>query len=321
MKFLTLILFIAMTALSACGQYFSASAPPAAPTTQTFSLSADENYINVMGNKMPVMPSFPALPKKAGFLRGYVKDSTGKPLTDAYIGVRSTLTGGSYSGASGTTDAKGYYEIKLPFGAIHLYAGAYTADYGDLRAAMSLHPADGKLNGFASATGDVENFVLLPYGIADRDMVSDKPDGASNYYGGAVSINYNLAELRDSYAPTHYIKENSDIEITLTPDGTLFDGTAGDSFVIRKNVGNGMSFRIYNLPVGRYTLEARLVKGNKPLFMRQSPRNKNNSGISPKEAMGKAALTFEPDSAQTVMIKPAYGSWNLISLNLFLAKD
>lgn len=288
--------------------------------SQTFNLSAGDDFVNVMGSKMPPLPAFPALPKKSGFLRGYVKDSSGKPLAGAYVGVRSTLNGGSYSGASGTSDAKGYYEIKLPFGAIHLYAGAYTVDYGELRASLSLHPADGKLDGFASAEGDVENFVLLPYGIADRNQVSENPNGATNYYGGAVRINYNLAENGDSYAPENYIRENSEIEITFTPEGNLLDGSAGTKFVIRKNVGSAMFFNIYNIPLGKYTITASLVKGNRPLFMRQSVRNKNNSGITPKEATGRASLVFEPYSAQDVMTKPAYGSWTPIDINLYLSK-
>jgi len=288
--------------------------------TQTYNLSASDDFVNVMGNKMPPLPSFPALAKKAGFLRGYIKDSSGKPLAGAYIGVRSTLNGGSYSGASGLSDANGYYEIKLPFGAIHLYAGAFTVDYANLRASLSLHPADAKLDGFASATGDIENFVLLPYGITDPDKFSENPNGSNNYYGGAIRINYNLAEVGNSYAPDNYIKENSEIEITLTPEGNLLDGSVGSRFVIRKNVGNAMYFNIYNIPIGRYTITASLVKGNKPLFMRQSVRNKNNSGITPKETTGSAPLIFEPNSAQNVMTKPAYGSWNSIDINLLLSK-
>lgn len=287
---------------------------------QKFDLTANDDFVNVMGNKTPKIPSFPALPKKAGFLRGYVKDSAGNPLSGAYIGVRSTMIGGSYSGASAPTDAKGFYEIKLPIGAIHLYAAAYTVDYGDLRASLSLHPADGRLDGFASTTGDVENFVLFSYGIADRNKYSENPNGVNNYYGGAIRINYNLAENGDLYAPQNYIKENSEIEITFTPEGNLWDGSSGASFVIRKNVGNGMFFHIYNIPVGKYTITATLVKGNRPLFMRQSPRNKNNSGITPKETTGKASLIFEPNSAQDIMTLPAYGSWTPIDINLFLSK-
>src|SRR6185312_4439410 len=99
-----------------------------------------------------------------------------------------------------------------------------------LGAAMSLHPADGRTDGFASATGDVENFVLLYYGIADRDKYSENPNGSNNYYGGTVRINYNLAE--NDYAPDNYIKENSEIEVTLTPEGNLLDGSSGGTFVI-----------------------------------------------------------------------------------------
>ncbi|MDQ3650398.1 MAG: pollen Ole e 1 allergen/extensin family protein [Acidobacteriota bacterium] len=63
-----------------------------------------------------------------GKVRGYVKDSMGKPLQGAYVGVRSSAVGGAYSGASGETDANGYYEIAVPWGAAHFYAAGYTID-------------------------------------------------------------------------------------------------------------------------------------------------------------------------------------------------
>lgn len=296
-----------------------ADAKSASTNAKTHTLSATDMYVNVMGNSMPAVPSFPVTAKKPGYLRGFVEDSSGRPLEGAYIGVRSTLNGGSYSGASGLSDAKGYYEIKLPVGAIHLYAAAYTIDHGDLRAAMSLHPVDGRLDSFASANGNVENFVLLSYGVADRDKASEQPNGASNYYGGAIGISYNLAEAGDTFAPPNYIKENSEIEITLVPIGSAVDGSS-HSFVVRKNVGNGMMFNILNIPVGKYSISARLVRGGRPLFMKQSVRNKNQYGIEPKEAMGQASIIFEPASAQNLMTLPAYGSWTTIEINLYLSK-
>jgi hypothetical protein len=66
--------------------------------------------INLSGSET----TWATVAKKAGFLRGYVKDACGKPLQGAYIGVRATAVGGLYSGAHAETDEKGFYEIRIP---------------------------------------------------------------------------------------------------------------------------------------------------------------------------------------------------------------
>lgn len=128
----------------------------------------DTQSVNVMGNEMPPMPQFPTLQPKAGKVRGYVKDWSGKPLAGAEIGVRSSYFAGYYSGGQGKTDANGYYELTPPKGTAHFYNAGYQIKYGDGLAAVSLHPADGKLDSFVTMDGAVENFVLLPYGITSR---------------------------------------------------------------------------------------------------------------------------------------------------------
>jgi hypothetical protein len=48
--------------------------------------------------------------------------------------------------------------------------------------ALPLHPVDGELDNFSSKQGEVENFVLLPYGTASESGVADNPRIDSNYY-------------------------------------------------------------------------------------------------------------------------------------------
>jgi hypothetical protein len=187
---------------------------------ETFDLPAAADSVNVMGGAMPKLPVFPNVAKKPNRLRGYVRDAGGKPLEGAYIGVRSSAIGGRYSAASAETDANGYYEMEVPFGAAHFYAAGYTIDYGEGRAALALHPADGKAGSFVSADGAVENFVLLAYGIADRDGMSEKPWDSSNYYGGAVRVSYDMSS-GDMWASKGSLPAGAAIEITLTPEGEL----------------------------------------------------------------------------------------------------
>lgn len=279
-------------------------------------LNVEKNfgYVNVMGNQMPELPSFPAVAKKPGYLRGYVKDVSGKPLEGAYIGVRATAVGGLYSGAHAETNAKGYYEIKIPWGVADLYAAGYTIDWGDGQAGMSLHSVDGKTGSFASATGAVKNFVLLPYGIISRDNLSESPHLSATSYGGSIYIGYWTREEGDNYAPPQNIPENSIIEITLTPEGKLFDGSEDRSFVIRKPAFS-TGFKINNIPLGRYKINAKLANG-KPLKMSLNKPKGTIFGMSPSETTGSAGVLFQPGDAKASMVIPNYGNWNAVEISV-----
>lgn len=277
--------------------------------------------VNVMKNAMPKIPAFAKLTPKPGFVRGYVKNTAGKPLAGAVIGVRSTGIGGSYSGAQGKTDARGYYEVKVPWGAAHYYCAGYTVDYGEGRAALGLHPADGEADSFPSTKGQVENWVLLHYGIADRDEASEKPAYSGNYYGGSFSVDYQVADSRPLFADDYSLPANSEVELTLTPDGLLLNGSQGRSFVFRKRVSeDGLhNFGVNNVPIGRYKLKARLLEGenSSPLrIVETGPYASMPFGLEPKEARGQALLTFRPDGAKAATALAQHGNWGALSITL-----
>jgi hypothetical protein len=293
-------------------------AKPESPAgAAVFNLAAADESVNVMGSQMPKIPSFPALPKKPGKARGFVKDLAGNPLEGAYIGVRATAVGGFYSGAQTETDAKGYYEIAVPWGATEFYAAGYTIDYGEGRAAVSLYPADGKDNTFTSADGTVENFVLIYHGLGDRNAISEKPWDGANYYGGSIRIDYEISS-GDMWASKGSLPPGSEIEITLTPEGLLLDGTQGKSFVIRRKTGGINRFNINNIPIGRYKIGARLT-GGKTLKMRKTGYDSAPLfGLQPGEAVGAASLLFVPSSAQPRSGKPHYSAWKPADVKLEL---
>jgi len=275
----------------------------------------DALSVNVMGSEMPAMPQFPNLAPKAGRVRGYVKDWTGKPLSGAELGVRSSYLAGYYSGAQGKTDANGYYEFVVPKGMAHYYNAGYQINWGDGIAAVSLHPADGKLDSFVTADGAVENFVLLPYGITSRENLQQSSHLPSTFYGGALFLNWYSVEANDSNAPPFAVREGSTLEVILKPDGAMLDGSAGQTIVIRKTLGMSGAFRIHNIPLGRYRIT---IKANgKPLKVKDNGKTASQIfGMTPVETTGEATILFVPDSAKASMVGPQHGSWNWIGLGI-----
>lgn len=270
-------------------------------------------YVNLMGNEMPPMPSFPQLQPKPGKVRGYVKDWTGKPLAGAEIGIRSSYLAGSYSGGQGKTDANGYYEIAPPKGMAHFYNAGYQIEWGDGLAAVSLHPADGKLDSFVTTDGAVENFVLLPYGLTSREHYQDNPYVPSTYYGGSVYISYYTVSADDNRPPEGSLVENSMLEVTLTPEN------GGKSFVVRQPIGFVGNLSIHNIPLtGRYKIT---IKCNgKLLTMKENRKFSQQFGMSPTETVGTGSILFIPDQAKASMVGPQNGAWNSVSLSVEAVK-
>jgi len=319
-----LLAALTLTTAAAASSVALAETPAdnAAAAPVVIEAGANATYVNVMKGAMPKLPAFAALAPKRGFVRGYVKDVHGKPLAGARLGVRSTVAGGFYSGAQGKTDAKGYYEIEVPWGAAHFYNAGYTVDYGEGRAALGLHPADGEADSFATANGSVENWVLLPYGIANRDDAQDKPYYINNYYGGGIHISYNLHD-GSIFASPGDLPPNTRIELTLTPDGPLLDGSRGRTFVVRKPVSeDGINtLNVNNIPVGAYRIAARLLPSGgaagTPLVLKEiGPNGGSAFGIEPKQATGTATLLLRPTSANAERAGAAHGNWDTIALKL-----
>lgn len=280
-------------------------------------LDASTQTVNVMKSEMPKLPAFPKLEKKPGFIRGYVYNTQGKPLKGAKIGVRSTAVGGFYSGTATQTDENGYYEVQVPSGVAHYYCAGVAVDYGEGRAALGLHPADGEAEGFASPNGTVENWVMLPYGLADRDGIQEDPRYLNNYFGGSIILSYSVDEDERFHSPTA-LPVNSEIEIKLIPDGPLVDGSKSRTLVIRKNVGSNSFGQLYinNIPVAHYRITARLVGGGSLKMKEVGPNGGKPFGIEPKQAMDEAALRLRPSSPRPESAVAAHGNWDQISISL-----
>jgi hypothetical protein len=271
------------------------------------------DHINVMGDSMPSMPQFPNVTRKPGYIRGYVKDVLGEPIAGAKLGLKSARMYDSYLAATTGSDQSGYYEIKIPTGGGRFDYAGFTIKYSRGLAALGLHPADGNLSeSYAAATGGVENFVMLPYGIADLEGASKNPRYRGNYYGGTLLLRYFIAppgQLQSDFAGM--LAAGSEIVITLTPVSIISDGNnIARGFEIRKRVEDSSlgEFYICNVPIGRYDISVRTADG-KPLRMRQNNPTGSVFGIQPAESVGTASLIFNPLSADPKTAVASRGNW------------
>lgn len=286
---------------------------------KVFNVGQFTDFVNVMGDEMPTMPQFPSVTKKAGLVRGYVKDSLGQPLAGARLGLKSGATFyGQYFAGSAETDTKGYYEIKIPTGAAKFDFAGFTVKYGSGLLPLSLHPADGRLDeSYLASAGGVENFVLLPFGIADEAKVGENQRYPSNYYGGALMLKYSmLLEGMGAGDAPGWLPKNTEIVIKLTPVSTILGGNNSQkSFEIRKRVKDSSNedFYILNLPIGKYEISVKQANG-KPFKLTQHDPTSGVFGMQPTQANGTASLLFNPFTTEARGAVPAYGNWNTVKV-------
>lgn len=274
---------------------------------------------DAMGGKMPKIPVFPKLAKKPGFLRGYVKDTNGKPLKGAYIMINPpTVFGSAYTKRSITarTDANGLYEVPVPSGGCTVWCAGYAVDYHGTRLALTLHPVDGELDSISKEKGDIENFVLLTYGIVSPSAVGDNPVYSGTYYGASFTIGYSSREANDTSYPAEWLVLGSEVEITLTPEGPLLDGSAGRPLIVRKKLTPGTYFQVNNVPIGRYKIQGKLIEKGQTTSLRLKDNSGSNrkGGMTPLETEDTGTIVFRSDGSDPAILRVPSGNMERISL-------
>ncbi|HEX8463443.1 MAG TPA: carboxypeptidase-like regulatory domain-containing protein [Abditibacterium sp.] len=262
----------------------------AAPDTATPASIIVNNASDVMGGQRPKLPVFPKLALKPGFLRGFARDSAGKPLVNARILISSPAIWGRSGSQSVRTDARGYYEIKPLSGGCTVRFAGYSTSYGGKIYGLPLHAVDGQLDSIDMA-GEIENFVLLAYGFVSRAAVADSGYASSSYYGGAFTLSYSLKRPDEMFAGPSALPEGGEIEVTFTPRGSLLDGSAGHILVIRKKL-EGAYFSVNNIPIGCYALRVKLLSHGGGLLRVSEQAPAGSEALTPAQADGE--VVFQP---------------------------
>ena len=165
------------------------------------------------------------------------------PIANQKVVIENTILYASYVFA--TTNSRGEYSVPVPIGSWKASVQIEKEFLGK-KYKYDLHPDNP--NSFAGVDGAVRNFTWKISGA--------KPDGG--YYGSPVKAYGDLLSFINM----------QDVELTLTPDGVLIDGSAGT--VIKKrliDVGGG-EYGIDDVPVGRYIITARNAVANQSLQVR-----------------------------------------------------
>lgn len=188
-----------------------------------------------------------------GIVKGRVTDANGNPIANAKVVIEHTVYYATYVYA--TTNSNGYYSASVPNGSWQASVQIEEAYLGR-NYTFDLHPDVAEA--FAGTTGAVRNFTWKLSGA--------KPNGG--YYGS------NVAVYPEPGSP--FMME--DVELTLTPDGPLADGTQGK--IITKGLADigGGEDGINDVPIGRYLITARNKATGETLQIRM--RNTGTYGSS-----------------------------------------
>jgi hypothetical protein len=198
-------------------------------------------------------PTFPALARKPRTARGYAKFSDGKPIVGANLILWASAAGGFRTSVKGRTNAQGLYEIELPVGICEIVNADVKVNYNGVPYVLPLHPVDGEFDQFNSTSGGIEHLTLRTYGPGKYADTS--PESGTNYYGGHLRL-----------VPGNF-GESGTVEVKLTPQGPLMGGVPGRTLVFRLPVGPSEHY-LNNVPLGRYTLTARLLDDGEALPIR-----------------------------------------------------
>ncbi|HSI32227.1 MAG: carboxypeptidase-like regulatory domain-containing protein [Phycisphaerae bacterium] len=178
----------------------------------------------------------PAEKPEPKVIKGRVVDAAGQPVAGAVVNADHTLLYNANTQAR--TGKDGTYRIKVPNGAYRVTA-KLTRDIGETRYAFDLHPeTPDDVNG---DEGAIRDFTWR--------LTGRRPAPQDGYYGGMVV----------AYTPPGDVDvQLEDVELTLTPDGKLIDGSDGKP-ITGKLVATGDGRAIRDVPVGTYTITARHV--------------------------------------------------------------
>ncbi len=178
-------------------------------------------------------------PPQPWTVRGVAVDTQGKPLRGTIVWMLPSVTDGV---VQTTTDAQGRYItprlIDMPYEA---YAWQRVPYQGQLFCLRLAAETPQQYAPFSPRSGVIRNFRLRLTGT----MPDQNREHA--YFGAELRL------MNGGWEGTSPLTRDAQIEVTLTPDGPLIDGSAGHTILRKVNFEDGF---LYDLPVGRYTASA-----------------------------------------------------------------
>jgi hypothetical protein len=145
--------------------------------------------------------------------------------------------------------------------------------YGQQRYFLPLRPASDDGSFFDRGPidirkGYVKNFVLPISGLISKEL---DPRDPLSYYGGSIEFRANIPvvvpgdpAMSAGATRPNAVPEGTVVELFLTPQGPMLDGSTGRplsyKFQVRNNGRNAFATTIKDIPLGVYTVAARLTR-------------------------------------------------------------
>ncbi|MGZ5246278.1 MAG: carboxypeptidase regulatory-like domain-containing protein [Flavitalea sp.] len=212
-------------------------------------------------------------PAARGIANGTVKYANGNPIANAQVVIENTVLYNSYVHA--TTNAQGFYSTAVPAGSWKPSV-VITKEFMDHTYSFDLHPDNAAP--FAGTSGGTRNFTWKLSGA--------KPSGG--FYGANVGV----------YGEPGEVLAMEDVELTLTPDGLLADGSQGQ-IITRSliDIGGGED-GICDVPIGKYIITAKNKSTNQSLQIR-----KRNTGEYAASYTGPFTSGFTGSTTYQIIIQ------------------
>jgi hypothetical protein len=300
-SFTLLALLGAAPGLAGCDKHNSSDTTAAATTATNGTPNATAGGVSAPADAGRLEP---------GVLKGTARDASGRPLK-SFAGYAY-----GYSLKSGQTQsanfdgADGRYRVNTGPG--QFATRAWTdVEYNGHQYRIDLCPADGKGNLTEQDTSDglVKDFVWRLGGF--RPGVDERSDDRFyGHFGGSIMLyaegdgaTYHENVLGNYQAkPDPKVPADSTVEVTLTPDGPLIDGSAGQPVVLKTkpaDVHGYMDRLTRGIPIGRYKATARELTAagqTKPLRVAAFDTFHKTKPVAPAESITVEFIQSKPPS-------------------------
>jgi hypothetical protein len=226
-------------------------------------------------------PQEPSGKVEAGWVKGRVVDTQGRPIKGAEVVVDNQLL--YDSNLVLTTDANGEYRAELPpIAATYAVTASFKKTYENNKYTFALQASDPEA--FVGKTGAVRDFTW--------QLTGERADMPDSFHGATVVYYLDpMNPVDDSYA------DSANVRLTLTPVGPLVDGSTGKT-VERKPENTGDGWAVRDIPVGKYKITAKFADGAGGRTQPLEVRIRNGGGSFASEV----TTVFKPELTDRQMV-------------------
>jgi hypothetical protein len=246
---------------------------------------------------------------KPGYLTGRAVNSAGQPLAGVRIRVVGTTDTGIRSALDTRTKADGTYSLRLPAGQFSLRSANWDVKHAGRPYSLPLYLEGENNDDFDSTEGSVAKLTLR---MSGKTSARKADDDEMAYFGGTLEVEYVTSDGGTVIGYPTGVQLNVD----LTPQGPLFDGTAAQPrHYVRDVAGMHAKRFILDVPLATYVAKATFVTAGARTPALVGGRQSAARPDAPRFA-SSAVVEFPPRSGDAPLL--AYGGVDKFVLRVVL---